>query len=95
MAEVEKEYREALSGIKVQASSGGDFFSSVTGQKADPSDLGPDYWVSNMLNEVKFSHSLQQLCLNASSGKKTQNRNIQSKIDDIIEIGPHSALAGI
>lgn len=94
MAEVEKEYREAISEIKVQSNTEGDFFSSVTGQKAAACDLGPDYWVSNMLNEVKFSQSLQQLCLDTSSGKKTQKRNLQSKIDDIIEVGPHSALAG-
>jgi acyl transferase domain-containing protein len=94
MAQVGEEYRAAISDIKVQPGVEAEFFSSVTGKRAAASDLGPDYWVSNMLNEVKFDQSLRQLCLETSSAKKTQKRTLQSGIDDIIELGPHSALAG-
>ncbi len=94
MTHVAKEYADAISDIKVQPGCEVEFFSSVTGKKEAASELGPDYWVSNMLNEVKFRQSLRKLCLETSSGKKAGKRGLQSGIDDIIEIGPHSALAG-
>jgi acyl transferase domain-containing protein len=94
MVQVEKEYRDSISDIKVLPGVEAEFFSSVTGHRAATSDLGPNYWVSNMLNEVKFDQSLRQLCLETSSGSKTRKRTSQSGIDDIIELGPHSALAG-
>ena len=94
MAQVDREYRATISDIKAQLGIEVDFFSSVTGNRAASSDLGPDYWVSNMLNEVKFSQSLRHLLLETSSGKKTRKRTLESGIDDIIELGPHSALAG-
>jgi acyl transferase domain-containing protein len=95
MEEVGKEYGDAISHIKVQSSDEVGIFSSVTANRASSSDLGPEYWVSNMLNEVRFSHAFRKLCLETTtSGKKQRTRNLQSGVDDIIELGPHSALAG-
>jgi acyl transferase domain-containing protein len=94
MVQVEKEYRDSISDITVQPSVDAEFFSSVTGRRTAASELGPDYWVSNMLNEVKFDQSLRQLCLETGLGTKARKRTSKTGIDDIIELGPHSALAG-
>lgn len=81
------------------------FFSSVTGAEVDASQLGPQYWVRNLLGQVKFVESLQALCFGTnnqrhgpgiSNGKRTKRAGAARKvsIDYLIEIGPHSALAG-
>lgn len=62
------------------------FYSSVTGAKIDPAELGPEYWVTNLLSEVRFATSLSQLCHGASGEGR--------KVDVLVEIGPHSALGG-
>ena len=95
MITISKEYLAAISHIKARAPhSQVEFFSSVTGRRAEPSDLGPSYWVSNLLGEVKFADSLLRLVLEATGGKKTRKRKAASAIHTIIEIGPHSGLAG-
>lgn len=94
MTQVEKEYRDSISEIKVQPGVDVEFFSSVTGHRAAASDLGPDYWVSNMLNEVKFDQSLRQLCLETCLDTRGYKRNSKAGVDDVVELGPHSALAG-
>ena len=48
---LESKYRKNVANIE--------FFSSVTGKRACTADHGPDYWVSNMLSEVKFDESLR------------------------------------
>ncbi|KAL6715297.1 hypothetical protein ACLMJK_007562 [Lecanora helva] len=71
------------------------FFSSVTGEKiSSASDLGPDYWVANMVSQVRFADSLRQLCLGTSSGKRQRKRVAAPAVNTLIEIGPHGALAG-
>lgn len=94
MVHVGQEYRDAIADIEVKPGNGAEFFSSVTGLKATAHDLGPDYWVANMLSEVKFGESVRQLCLGTSSGKKSGKRGPGSGVNDIVELGPHSALAG-
>ncbi|KAH8804399.1 putative polyketide synthase [Xylogone sp. PMI_703] len=97
---VAEEYRKAISAIKVLPGNDVEFFSSVTGERAVPSDLGPDYWVSNMVGEVKFDDSLRRLCIetqgpSANTKKSMQRRKSKvSPVSTLIEIGPHSALAG-
>lgn len=71
-----------------------ELFSSVTGCRAHPVGLGPSYWVANLTSEVKFSDSLRQLCLETAGRKKKRRRGKSSAIHTLIEIGPHSALAG-
>ena len=95
MALVADDYREAISNITVQpVKSTVQFFSSVTGGRADLSTLGPSYWVENMVGQVKFADSLLELCLQTTTGRKSRRRGPVSSIDAIIEVGPHSALAG-
>ncbi|KAI0543352.1 reducing type I polyketide synthase [Xylaria curta] len=65
------------------------FFSPVTGGVInDAHQLGPEHWVANMLEPVRFESSFQGMILTKGGQGKGQN------IDMIIEVGPHSALAG-
>jgi zearalenone synthase (highly reducing iterative type I polyketide synthase) len=71
-------------------------FSSVTGDIVKSTDLGPKYWVDNMVSMVKFSAGTQ-LLLNFSSGmrdKKRRTRSDKAFVDILLEIGPHSTLEG-
>lgn len=59
------------------------FFSSVTSKEVDASSsLPPEYWVSNMVSPVLFNTALSGLL--SSSNESTI----------LLEVGPHSALAG-
>jgi acyl transferase domain-containing protein len=97
MALVMDQYREAIANIKVLGGNGVRFFSSVTGEQlVDTSTLGPDYWVSNMVGEVKFSQSLGLLAREGGTATNPSSRKRvkASPVHSLIEIGPHSALAG-
>jgi acyl transferase domain-containing protein len=112
---VSEEYMAAIANIKLpakmpeEAEDGEDaveFYSSVTGTKASAENLGPEYWVENMLGQVKFADSVRILCLETSApgssrGKGARNKRTARKkqaarvnVDMLVEIGPHSALAG-
>ncbi|KAI5861319.1 hypothetical protein GGS23DRAFT_598486 [Durotheca rogersii] len=59
------------------------FISSVTTQVIDkPAELGPAYWVSNLVSPVQFSTAVRNLL------------ELRGDSDILLEIGPHSALAG-
>ncbi|KAI8948157.1 hypothetical protein F4801DRAFT_604654 [Xylaria longipes] len=60
--------------------------SSVTGEIVDSSceSLQPGYWSANLRNRVLFNTAVQQLGTNA----------VFETITHLVEIGPHSALAG-
>ena len=67
------------------------FSSPVTGQPVDSGqDLGPQHWVKNMVQPVLFEQSLRAMCASESSSEEGSAK----QVDTIIEIGPHSALAG-
>ncbi|KAF2215724.1 hypothetical protein CERZMDRAFT_109614 [Cercospora zeae-maydis SCOH1-5] len=112
MAIVADEYRDLLQSVTprlhTKAEETADendveFFSSVFGRKADLDELGAEYWVSNLLGQVKFADSLRLLCLGTtdvhSRGKARQRRKragaaAKVTVDILVEVGPHSALAG-
>ena len=96
MAPVAEEYLAAISGISTLCEREDvQFFSSVTGKKvSSASELGPAYWASNLVNQVKFTDSLSQLCYETSSGKRQRKRATAPTVNTLIEIGPHAALAG-
>ncbi|GJC80768.1 highly reducing polyketide synthase azaB [Colletotrichum liriopes] len=52
-----------------------------------PEQLGPQHWVNNLLWPVLFSQSFEKMCVHDAAGS-------QSNVDFILEVGPHSALAG-
>jgi zearalenone synthase (highly reducing iterative type I polyketide synthase) len=97
MQAVAREYLEAIADVgkrsgkgKAKAKAKGGFesgcvmYSSVTGQMVnDPSELGPAYWVRNLISPVKFSTAVQRL-----AGRKSDAADV------FVEIGPHPALQG-
>lgn len=75
-------YHEAIANIKLCDTNGSvDFFSSVRSRKIRTDELGPQYWVDNLTNPVRFSRALQKL-------------SQESSPDLLIEIGPAAALKG-
>ncbi|MCJ1244041.1 hypothetical protein MMC30_001238 [Trapelia coarctata] len=86
------DYLDALQRIRIQGPKKAEFYSSVTGERMDFCELGPSYWVTNMLCPVEFSDSLRNLCLDLSDERR--ERGLKSAVDILIELGPHSALAG-
>ncbi|PWY81670.1 polyketide synthase [Aspergillus sclerotioniger CBS 115572] len=81
------------------------FFSSVTGTEFRPTELGPQYWIQNLLGQVKFSQSLRTLCFETRGnrnnpnplGKRRSKRAGTARkvnVDFLVEIGPHAALSG-
>ncbi|KAI1458682.1 hypothetical protein F4805DRAFT_456394 [Annulohypoxylon moriforme] len=59
------------------------FMSSVTAKVIDnPTDLGPEYWVANLVSQVRFRTAVKNLF------------ELRGDSDVLLEIGPHGALAG-
>jgi acyl transferase domain-containing protein/NADPH:quinone reductase-like Zn-dependent oxidoreductase len=94
MEPVAKQYFDAIRHIDPKSTPAVEFYSSVTGNRLDCWKVGPQYWVDNMLNPVRFSDSVKNLCLGSGSNKKRRLRSPATAIDIMVEIGPHSALAG-
>ena len=78
---VSDSYRSALKGIRPARSATVQYVSSLTGVPVSTLILNPGYWVSNLVSQVKFLPAIQEI-------------NTRSKVDLLIEIGPHSALQG-
>ncbi|KAH7398011.1 putative polyketide synthase [Cadophora sp. MPI-SDFR-AT-0126] len=93
MQHVAEKYLQALTGIQTINSAEVEFFSSVTGNRIESSELGAKYWVKNLVSPVLFSDSVRNMCL-TTGGKRKGRRRTEVTIDALIEIGPHSALSG-
>jgi len=92
MRSVADEYRTAISDIKPSNTSTIPFFSSVYSRLITPAELGPDYWVANLCSPVEFVGALD-----AALYKDAVKRVVKPKskaINTLLELGPHSALAG-
>lgn len=61
--------------------------SSVTGSEIDPDDLGPYYWVNNLISPVLFADAVKEMALPTGRGG-------DKAVDLLVEVGPHSALSG-
>lgn len=61
--------------------------SSVFGCEVEPEQLGPYYWVQNLINPVLFSDALKEMVSPALG-------HGQKAVDFLIKVGPHSALGG-
>ncbi|KAJ3957697.1 hypothetical protein N0V92_005716 [Colletotrichum tropicale] len=86
------DYLESLQGVTPQQGSGVAMFSSVTGKVVEDNDLGPAYWVFNMVKPVKFSQAVDAaLAYRPNKRRTTQNATF---INLFVEVGPHSALKG-
>ncbi|OQE31225.1 hypothetical protein PENSTE_c001G09701 [Penicillium steckii] len=83
MKNVAEAYLAAIESIQPAATSTATFFSSVTGEIAQPADLGPAYWIQNLTSSVLFSDALSKMC-----------DDEESRPHLLMEVGPHSALKG-
>lgn len=63
--------------------------SSVLGYEVDHSQLGPYYWVQNLINPVLFLDALKEMVSPADAEGEETNA-----VDLLVEVGPHSALGG-
>ncbi|KAL4894910.1 hypothetical protein BDV59DRAFT_192302 [Aspergillus ambiguus] len=81
------------------------FFSSVTGAEFKPHELGPQYWVRNLVSQVNFVGAMKALCFTTntpcnvtttSDGKRKRWIGTVRKvrINHLIEVGAHAALSG-
>lgn len=83
MKKVAEAYLSAIGSIVPSSFATATFFSSVTGEIAEPSDLGPAYWVANLTSPVLFASAMAKMC---DDEEKRPNL--------LLELGPHSALKG-
>ncbi|CAI7598063.1 unnamed protein product [Penicillium discolor] len=83
MKKVAGAYLTAIETIQRFPSAKASFFSSVFGRSAEPSELGPEYWIANLTSPVLFSDAL---------GKIVSDDETRPNL--LVEIGPHSTLKG-
>lgn len=83
MKKVAEAYLTAIETIQHFPSATSSFFSSVFGRCAEPSELGPEYWIANLTSPVLFSDAL---------GKIVSDDETRPNL--LVEIGPHSTLQG-
>lgn len=87
MEVVAPSYLSSLDGLLTNETRDGvAFFSSVTGVRKT-SGFGADYWVSNLVSQVKFSTASQLVAQHLSDVHS-------SGINMLLEVGPHAALSG-
>ncbi|PWY90345.1 polyketide synthase [Aspergillus sclerotioniger CBS 115572] len=90
---VASRYRDLLGSIEPLpgASQEPMMFSSVTGGPINNCDLGSEYWVRNLVSQVRFSDAIQAMASYSprTSAKKTPD---YCYVDAIVEIGAHGAL---
>jgi len=83
---VAKDYLGCLQGLDEPKLTDVQFHSSLLGSLVDGTKLQASYWVDNLTQSVRFSEALTSMC-QPIDGFKTG-------VNMLIEIGPHSALAG-
>lgn len=88
---VADEYTSRLNGLDSQVAFPSEhvrFISSLTGDHKT-SGFDSSYWVENLVSPVRFNEALQLACRTLATGMSSSKAHFP-----IIEIGPHSALAG-
>ena len=87
---VAEDYLECLRDFEPEGDFDGVIFSSsVTGGRiTSAKELDSGHWVRNIVQPVLFNDSLLNMCLESPTSNATPS------IDMLIEVGPHSALAG-
>ena len=83
---VAEEYREKLRSLEPPQPTATKFHSSLYGRLIKASELEPSYWVDNLTQAVRFSEAVFSMCQPTEAYK--------TGVSHIVEIGPHSALAG-
>lgn len=69
-------------------------FSSVTSERIPTERLATaQYWVDNMVSQVRFSQALAKMCSpEVERGRRRIGRNGDSPVQVLLEVGPHGAL---
>jgi acyl transferase domain-containing protein len=67
--------------------------SSVTGKDVTYLELGPSYWVQNLVSPVLFSDAVETLLKQPTKGRRKAQAT-EPAFDYLLEIGPHAALKG-
>lgn len=94
MKSIASDYLEAISDVQTQpVSSKCVMYSSCTGKKVEPGELGPEHWVRNLVSPVRFAGSIQDV-VRPRNRDKAAGRANSNAVDILVEIGPHSALQG-
>jgi acyl transferase domain-containing protein len=83
---VAHEYQARLQSLDQPQSTQIKFHSSLFGHLINASTLEPPYWVDNLTKPVRFSEAVSSMCKPVDGYK--------NGVSLIVEIGPHSALAG-
>ena len=85
-----KSIEDVVPNSKAASTSGVKMISSVYGREITAEELGPAYWVANMVSAVQFVSAVKGAMVKPKStrGKKA------SAVDTIVELGPHAALQG-
>ncbi|TGO59558.1 hypothetical protein BCON_0043g00160 [Botryotinia convoluta] len=100
MNAIKSDYLESLQALdmKISRKISGPMLSSVSGSIIPSGMLcDPEYWVTNLVSQVRFSHAVSLLCIQSGKaprkhlGPKPQSL---AGITELIEIGPHSTLQG-
>ena len=91
MSTIYDAYFEALSAIAPKSSEGSTrMVSTVFGEDVDGKDLDAGYWARNLVSPVRFSEAFGNVCIEQLANEQASESN--GRI--IVEIGPHSSLAG-
>lgn len=86
---VQDDYMESLDSIFTQQQpTSCKMYSSVTSSLVHSDELGPGYWVRNLVSPVLFCSAIQELVRPTRHGKRARS----NAVDVLIEIGPHPAL---
>ena len=96
MQPLAEEYLQALEGmIPLDPGSKGTvkMASSVTGKYVTFLELGPSYWVQNLVSPVLFSDAVETLLKQPTKGRRKAHAT-EPAFDYLLEIGPHAALKG-
>ena len=88
------DYLKSIEDIKpistTRTAAGVKMISSVTGKPIRSEDLGPAYWVKNMVSPVQFLSAIESVFVTT----KGERRKKGNAVDVVVEIGPHAALQG-
>ncbi|PYI01233.1 ketoacyl-synt-domain-containing protein [Aspergillus sclerotiicarbonarius CBS 121057] len=90
---VASRYRELLGSIEPLPGASGEpiMFSSVSGSPIENGHLGSEYWVKNLLCQVRFGDAIQALA-SYSSRRSAKKAPDYCYVDAIVEVGPHGVL---
>lgn len=91
MRVIADQYLSSIKDIEtLQPEPGATMYSSVTGASISAKELKPEYWVSNMVSPVQFNQAVSAIFQTSGAGRRRQ----RGGVDNILEVGPHSALQG-